>query len=57
MAMGVMEAIQIGTLLRALKMLLKRVISASRRGDHHEVSKATKKNSRPFPNNCATPFS
>ena len=54
--MEVMIAVQSGTLLRALSVLLKRRVSARRGGGYYEVPQATQKKSRSSPSNCATPF-
>jgi hypothetical protein len=54
--MEVMVAVQSGTLLRALRVQLKRRVSARRGGDYNEVPQATQKKSRPSPSNCVTPF-
>jgi hypothetical protein len=45
-------AVQSGTLIRALRVQLKRKFSARRGGDYHEVSQAIQKKSRPLPSNC-----
>ena len=54
--MEVMVAVQNGTLLRALRVLLKRKVSARRGGDYNEVSQAIQKKSRSSLSNCLTPF-
>jgi hypothetical protein len=51
-----MVAVQSGTLLRALRVLLKRRVSARRGGGYNEVPRAIQKKSRPSPSNCVTPF-
>ena len=55
MAMEVMVAVKSGTLLRALRVQLKRRVSARRGGDYSEVPQAIQKKSRPSPSNCVTP--
>jgi len=52
--MEVMVAVQSGTLLRALRVRLKRRVSARTGGDYNEVPQATQKKSRPSPSNCVT---
>jgi len=52
--MEVMVAVQSGTL--ALRVQLKRRVSARRGGDYNEVPQAIQKKSRPSPSNCVTPF-
>ena len=54
--MEVMVAVQSGTLLYALRVLLKRRVSARRGGDYNGVPQAIQKKSRPSPSNCVTPF-
>jgi len=54
--MEVMEAVESGTLLHALRVQLKRRVSARRGGDYNEVLQAIQKKSRPSPRNCVTPF-
>ena len=54
--MEVMVAVQSGTLLIALRVQLKRRVSARRGGDYNEVPQATQKKSRPSPSNCVIPF-
>jgi hypothetical protein len=54
--MEVMVAVQSGTLLRALRVPLKRRVSARRGGDYNEVPQAIQNKSRPSPSNCVTPF-
>jgi arginine repressor len=54
--MEVMIAVQSGTLLRALSVLLKRRVSARRGGGYYEVPQATQKKSRSSPSNYVTPF-
>ena len=54
--MEVIVAVQSGTLLRALRVQLKRRVSARRGGDYNEVPQATQKKSRPSPSNYVTPF-
>ena len=54
--MEVMVAVQSGTLLRALRVQLKRRVSARRGGDYNEVPQAIQKKNRPSPSNCVTPF-
>jgi len=54
--MEVMVAVQSGTLLHALRVQLKRRVSARRGGDYNEVPQAIQKKSRPSPSNCVTPF-
>ena len=54
--MEVMVAVQSGTLLIALRVQLKRRVSARRGGDYNEVLQATQKKSRPSPSNCVNPF-
>ena len=54
--MEVMVEVQSGTLLRALRVQLKRRVSARRGGDYYEVSQAIQKKSRPFPSNYVAPF-
>jgi len=54
--MEVMVAVQSGTLLHALRVPLKRRVSARRGGGHNEVPQAIQKKSRPSPSNCVTPF-
>ena len=54
--MEVMVAVQSGTLLHALRVQLKRRVSARRRGDYNEVPQAIQKKSRPSPSYCVTPF-
>jgi hypothetical protein len=54
--MEVMVEVQSGTLLRALRVQLKRRVSARRGGDNNEVPLAIQKKSRPSPSNCVTPF-
>ena len=49
-------AVQSGTLLHALRVQLKRRVSARRGGDYNEVPQAIQKKSRPFASNCVTPF-
>ena len=44
-----MIAVQSGTLLRALRLLLKRRVSACRGGDYYEVFESIQKESRPCP--------
>jgi len=56
MAMEVMVAVQCGSLLRALRVQLKRRVSARRGGDYNEVYQPIQKKSRPSPSNCVTPF-
>jgi hypothetical protein len=51
-----MEAVQNGTLLRALRVQLKRRVPARRGGVYNKVSQAIRKLSRPAPNDCVTPF-
>ena len=46
--MEVMGAVQSGTLLHALRVQLKRRVSARRGGDYNEVPQAIQKKSRPF---------
>ena len=55
--MEVVIAVQRGPLFRALRVLVKRRVSARRGGDYHETSLAIQKKSRPSPSNCVTPFS
>jgi hypothetical protein len=55
--MEVMVAVQSGTLLRALRVQLKRSVSARRGGDYSEVPQAIQKKSHPSPSNCVTPSS
>ena len=55
-AMEVMVAVRSGTLLRALRVQLKRSVSARRGGDYSEVPQAIQKKSRPSPSSCVTPF-
>ena len=57
MAMEVIVAVQSGTLLRALRVQLKRSVSARRGGDYSEVPQAIQKKSHPSPSNCVTPSS
>ena len=45
--MEVMVAVQSGTLLHALRVQLKRRVSARRGGDYNELPKAIQKKSRP----------
>jgi len=45
--MEVMVAVQSGTLLHALRVQLKRRVSARRGGDYNEVPQAIQKKSRP----------
>ena len=54
--MEVMVAVQSGMPLRALRVQLKRRVSARRGGDYNEVPQATQKKSRPSPSNCVIPF-
>jgi len=54
--MEVMVAVQSGTLLHALRVQLKRRVSARRGGNYNEVPQAIQKKSRPSPSNCVTPF-
>jgi hypothetical protein len=53
--MEVMVAVLSGTLLRALRVQLKRGASARRGGDYSEVPQAIQKKSRPSASNCVTP--
>ena len=53
--MEVMVAVQSDTLLRALRVQLKRNVSARRGGDYNEVPQAIQKKSRPSPSNCVIP--
>jgi len=46
--MEVMVAVQSGTLLHALRVQLKRRVSARRGGDYNEVPQAIQKKSRDF---------
>jgi len=54
--MEVMVAVQSGTLLHALRVPLKRRVSARRGGDYNEVPQAIQKKSRSSPSNFVTPF-
>jgi hypothetical protein len=54
--MEVMVAVQSGTLLHALRVQLKREVSARRGGDYSEVPQAIQKKCHPSPSNCVTPF-
>ena len=45
--MEIMVAVQSGTLLHALRVQLKRRVSARRGGDYNEVSQATQKDTGP----------
>jgi len=54
--MEVMIAVQSGTLLRALRVQLKRRVSVRRGGDYNEVPQAIQKKRRSSPSNCVTPF-
>jgi hypothetical protein len=49
--MEVMFAVQSGTLLHALRVQLKRRVSARGGGDYNEVPQAIQKKSRPSPSN------
>ena len=51
-----MVAVQSGTHLHALRVQLKRIVSACEGGDYNEVPQAIQKNSRPSPSNIVTPF-
>ena len=53
--MEVMVVVQSGTLLRALRVQLKKRVSARRGGDYNEVPQAIQRKSRPYPSNCVTP--
>jgi len=55
--MEVMVAVQSGTLLHALRVQLKRRVSARRGGDYNEVPQAIQKKSRPSPSNFFPSFS
>ena len=46
----------VGALLHALRVQLKRRVSARRGGDYKEVPQGIQKKSRPSPSNCANPF-
>jgi hypothetical protein len=54
--MEVMVAVQSGTLLRALRVRLKRRVSARRGEDYSEVPQTIQKKSRLFPSNSVAPF-
>ena len=54
--MEVMMAVQSGMLLCALRVQLKRRVSARSAGDYNEVPGAIQNKSRPSPSNCVTPF-
>ena len=54
--MEVMVAVQCGSLLRALRVQLKRRVSARRGGDYIEVPQVIQEKSRPSPRICVTSF-
>ena len=53
--MEVMVAVQSGTLLRALRVQLKKRVLARGGREYNEVPQATQKKSRPSPSNCVGP--
>ena len=54
--MEVMVAVQSGTFRRALRVQLKRRVSARRGGDYNEVLQEIQKKSRPSPSSYMAPF-